>query len=637
MTCKYQLPRWATLHTPLSKQKEDDDEVDIEQDEIYLRGKAYHCLANVIDQTFQESQATLVEESFQVALSKLLQSVGEEQETEFIPSPSKKQKVMVAGTQQAATTVPETGSKVPHELEQFCIEPTTKKGPSSMPILVVHGPSHFPDRVQWLSRLVAGNKKQRPTTCNVWLPLDRSVEDWKHEVVRQVLKQVKKEDVPPCFQSRRFRRVSSVAEQLQEWARHTSEYKHITVFTELEKNNNYHFFLSIFLEWIIDLRALHGIPVSMVLLTAASDLPFDTTSAHIQIRHYVLPSSSQLLTAFWNRLMQSKKFPLVLPAAVEQELSVMFTQQNKSALDVVDRFKTWLAYFFCQKGSFLVVANTLHSERTRILWFITDAEARAATFRRGATRSSLLQWIDGLELRRRFACACRVQAIRNIVHSTKRNEPAIFSGATLRTPAPLATSTAFDDRIRKAILNSLMRVRRSAKQRMAGFCPQATGMNYVNATLCVLNQLIIFFGNHCKSADDCRLMSLFTFSSWENHVNELFGGIHLDNVQEILSPQPRQNVMKGILNQNPSLPADKFVPLVGQLLYLAIDRLSILRSEWFELYRASFDLPEDSREAQLNFSYAIGHLKACGIIRERNVPGRKDVRYEKMVVVWCNA
>jgi hypothetical protein len=637
------IPSWHRLVPPRAKKKpkkKRSEPLSLEEEESYLRTRSYHSLSRQIDRAVENSLQSLAAESFHEELGDLLDRVKPVQEVEATPSPSKPART--DSSQESATDTPP-----PAELHKlFSVEPSQSFPPSLLPVLVLSGPSSRLDRHGWINHFVRFNRKERPRSCTVWLLSSTPGLNvtWQEEVTRQCLMQ--EPNLPSALRSKQFLGKASLTDTLLEWARSTTNFDDITIFLEVEDESFYSSALQDFIHWTAERRAQHGLPFILILLgphTGRRQLELRSSSqgpVGLLVRHCILPSTVDVFDTLWEELWLEQKNPVAFPAQLLNHLGRMYREHSGSAIDVVIQIKMWLAHRLCQRWSFLLAVNVIPKERNRIRWFLVKAEARSLHPVHARSKKSLLQWIDELELMRRRGCiAMQVQQCLQRLRGA--SVPFLFLSA--RTP--LVLDVELDAKERKSVLSLLLRLRRQVKDGTSGYHfnlrNKSLGSGADREMTDIVNELIILCDNCYTCLDMDKCLARYK-DDWARHTRDVTGSstsAAVDSELAALDVQPRRHSMRGLLDglptSNPASPTN-LVHLVGNMFKLIQDRITVLQSEWFEVFRQTFALEASFAEALVLFGYGIYHLKLCGLLREKRVHGKNDVRYEKALLVWCS-
>ena len=622
-TKKKRLPKWAHLVSPrfLKRNTKRKEPLDLEEEEVYLRTRSFHKLSRLIDGAVHDSLESLAVQPFQEKLNHLLKETTFEENEEESDPPAKRPRTETNGDDGQG-----------NQLEaMFTVEPSSSSCPSLLPILLLHGPACEMDRQRMLHSLISANRRQKPRTCTVWLKNNPSPE----EVTRQCLSQ--ETDLPPAFQTKSFFDTASLTETLLEWARYTASFDHITVFLHMETDFN-STTVQDFVHWMALGRARHRLPLSFVLCTPHTGrrpLKLQSSSQGpigLLVRHYTLPSTASLLDAFWEQLWLKRLFPLFASTAVWNRLGFIFREQNASAVYLASQFKLWLAHQLCDTGSFFLAARTLSlNEQRRVLWFLTDTEAKDLV---GSSRfvssypihDSIKGWAEELE-RKRLRLCLGLQIMHTLRKLRGSTGPFLFlSGKT-----PSGFDVNVDDKDRKKIFALLLKLRQQdAPSSKVYFCSDRP--HYKRELVHLTNQIIVLL-DKCGTYSEMDRCLVNLQEEWFHHA----AGNETSSVAAALDVQPRRHAMRGLLEGLPVTDApSNLVTLVGNMLNLVQDRAAVYQTEWFDMFRQTFALERTRQEALLLFGYGIYHLKLCGLLRGRWIAIKKDTRYEKVMLVWCS-
>ena len=624
------LPKWARVVPPrFEKQLKSgmlSEPLSVAGEEAFLRTRSYHVLSRKIDYAVEASLATL-SASFHEELRDLLTQVEPEESETMEPSPAKR-----------ARSEKETTEDSPVEdflSATYRIDVCNRFNPLLLPMLVLQGPAHGLDRHDWMQHLVRSTKKKRPRSCTVWLHANWSLDfTWQEELTRQCLSQ--EPALSAVLRKRSFMAKASITDTLMEWAQSTLSFDDIVVFLEIE-DDFYSNHLQTFIGWAATRRALQGIPFALVLLGPHTGRrPLELRSyaqgpVGVLLRHLTLPSTAAVVDLFFERLWIKQDFPILFSAPIREHLGRVYREQNESAICVAMKLKLALAHIFCAKWSFLLAASCLPDERYRIKWFLIQQEPRKLIPGNSVTRASLQEWMDSFESKAR----CGRVALRILCSLLGNNRDTRFPLLFQLGNPQHGDTKPFESNEKTNVLSLLFSIRDQIDH---GSGPEnATVHLSVAEAVNAVNRLIVL-SDKCETFSDMHRCAGRYAHEW---VDLAFSwpGISVGSSSALasLDSQPRRHSVRGLLEAPSELSqSTNLVKLVGNMYRLIQDRVGIDRSEWFKLFRHTFALELNLNEALKHFGYGVYHLMLCGLLRERRLSHKNDIRYEKTLLVWCS-
>ncbi|GKY98132.1 hypothetical protein MPSEU_000771000 [Mayamaea pseudoterrestris] len=414
-----QLPSWAKLSRP---QRRVDDPLTLAEEEAYMRTKTYFESARLIDLTVNETLQQLLEttnilqEIKDLALRYVHDASGanggdekmnhEQQKT----SESLSQPINNQESNHPTSEDDDIWSR--YKLDSS--KPQSRFDPLLLPVLTLDGPTHSLDRYEWMRVLVQACKQQLLQTSVVWLqsfatvsghgntsnnlPLSRLTEELTRQCLWQEHERNQDQNLPPTLTQAQLRSCGNCSELLQQWARQTVHFHHgILVLVDAANAT------TSLLEWASEQRSLHGIPISIVLLSHSSAtmlssgsnlLYYLQTHSDCLVQRKSLPSSQNVLQQVWQALYVKHAFAYHLAdQPVLSAVTSAFNDKHGSFVHALMQVKATLADFFASyRGSALMVAATANTEPSsskpttttdmakRRKWFMLDANAKRYSF-----------------------------------------------------------------------------------------------------------------------------------------------------------------------------------------------------------------------------------------------------------------
>lgn len=672
MKCTVTLPKYATLIRPSFEKKLDQigcktEPLSLADEEAYLRTRAFQGLSRQMDQAMEEALVRTLNGSFHVALNQLLEQVTPQEddeparkrarvtseESERITTCGSLEVATDAGGDDAAkvTTKESTDRKSPSD--RFTLEPCTLFNPLLLPILFLEGPSYGVDRNNWMNHLVQTTRKQRQRSNVVWLRptpgLDLTLQE---ELLRQCL--TKEPHLSSKLRKKSFLERASVTDTLLEWASTTKAYDDIVVFLQFERGDDFYSdVLQDFCHWMAERRALEGLPLAVVSLgPQVGRRPLDLLSSTqgpvgTLVKRLSLPSSSEVLDAFWECLFLDREFPLAFPPTVLDSLHRIYKHVNGSAVHVVMKLKIVLAHIFCTKGSFVMTSRKSipEYERDHIQWFLINKEAKEVYLGSGnsaMTTRTLNDWIDLADGKRQLGIMA-LQVMHCLEQQNRPSTPTLFLDA--EKVSTLDQTMETKDKVR--LLKLLERFRRQLETHERSSEKRKAFTHQHNETKVAINRLIIFTDQCEKFRDMVKCVKSYIDEWTSNYFfpSDQSSFSATSTILEVLNTQPRQHAMRGLLifsdysqpaSDTSITQAPNLVKSVGRMYKLIQDRVAVLQSEWFSMFQQTFALEMTNEEALKAFAYGIYHLKVCGLLQEKRIHQKNDVRYERPLLVWCS-
>ena len=223
--------------------------------------------------------------------------------------------------------------------------------------------------------------------------------------------------------SRRFKHVS-YAERITEWAGLTEQFHSVVVLVE-DPESLPHRTYEAFLAAIAELRAVHGVPIGLVLASidhvggggsgggGGGGSGGGTLSrsalggiAGIDVRSFAVPPSDVVLDHLIRQLFISEEdLAVLLGAPLLRDIRASFLDNHRSVVEAAMQIKAALAHQLVQRGSFLSMAQIpafANAEWPRIAWFCVDKGARSFIMASSSSRDA--------DMSSRF-CASRIRTM----------------------------------------------------------------------------------------------------------------------------------------------------------------------------------------------------------------------------------
>ena len=665
------LPPWAQASSfSAVGQQSSSSVVSLEEEEVYLRTRAYHSVSHQIDDALQMAVDSNIKD-----LCSRLQAFFQK----CRPS-SSMYRSMHTETE-------------PSHSHRFAVEPPRHYKPSMLPLAILHSPPNLLDQRRLSTALTTCLKQQTTTerlaVCHLSQPVVLSTNHCGpllEEIIRQ------------CIQQDHFQLAKSVSQvdRLKSWAQSTRMFDELVVIVEGTEGLSTRL-LQDFVSLIASLRHDHGLVIQLILISST----FNTTTLHLQYdgNHVLtttmsLPSSQHLVNELWEQLLQTPT-TLLSPTTLSG-IQSSFQNHHASFVKTAILLKQALALQYATKGSALMMGMgdgallpKEEDETRRLAWFYLTQDGRKTLTgsKTTTTKESLLQRQDELDelqgtlhagmtaLRHLSSSSSTIEIVESLQH------PQLMKSMSMKLAKELLPKLSNKELLMKlgAIRESLLlpkkeaTVSSSVRTRIglsssSSIVPRSAALQTtINAT----NEMILLFVENndnnemIKQPETNHNPDLFQQNLWQAVEEWILGLLHMldtthqklqelsqqqqqqqqqqpndnDVVTDTILPQHRRRVASTLIEGNVVVAGSQEVQLttVPSILFRLMDgRVAIPRYDWFQLYKEwTNKLGDDNEEAWSLFALGVYQLIYVGLIRERRGgSNRAETVYEKAALVW---
>lgn len=681
---KHKLPAWAQASFLKDESK---SLVPLEEEEVYLRTRAYHALANELDDA--------VKSTIDIQISFLVVKL----QAFFRQSMPNN-----ANTSSGETL---TRNVSESSINAFIVEPPTQYIPSMLPFALLPGPTNLLDRRELSKSLTTSLANGNPRTAVCHLTTTTAATSTNHcgPLVEEIWRQcVEQEGIyhMPSYASKRKRRLSPTDHWLA-WANATTMFDDIIVV--LEEGYIVDRLLKDFLSLLSQLRAHHGLPIQCILVTSSGSdqssstlLECRSNNSNLLIQTFAMPSSEIIVEGLWEHILLTSNghFAKALPPAVLSSIRSSFQNHHASFVKTVALVKQAVALRYQCKATASASSTGIYKDDAdavkRLSWFCLDPWGRQIlTGTRGATKNTLVQ---RQERQRTLCCtlSCLMKALSKLllVDSVGNTNDTSTTPGTKSTSATnlildieesLHTPFSMKAMARRIIHklkeeNAVLTRLAFARTALVGEALSSSEDAALVIQVQKVNELIVLLGQH-YSAEDGKIVrsdskdkdntnekesvQRYLWQSVEEWIYELLQmletthaelnkspgraatSLHQDTVCQVLLPEHRRHIATALIGHESKSKTTKkdrdalLRAVPSELFRLMTNIVAIERYEWFDLYKdwIGFD-DSDKDEAWALFSVGVHQLIYVGLIREkrgvRRIAGQ--IFYEKAALVW---
>ena len=556
------LPRWATYVAP---KKRPDGQPSLEHQQHLLKTQMFHEMSLQMDSLVEDFHS---------------RNIDEQQQCENVP------KVSVA-EQKGGDGESAKKRKLNMEsfVERFQYSTKSLKDQPLLPVRIWSQESatlqNRLDRQSWIYHLVQKLKYVSDSVV-IWLQ-QREDDNGKEEVIRQLYLQ----HPPQVSLSRRQWENQSLTQMMKIWSA-SQKHKYTIHIVWDAQHGSLH---AHFQEWLVELIALHGIPIAL-------DLVQDT------INELMDPISS-------------------LPAATNVQYMKGKVRKQLGAKSWMNEF---LEFGLDRRNS------THHHSAQPLLRFLLECHQQ------NAVNESLHELVPLLlKWKRMYALhlaplSCRQQGwslVHHGLHELRAPDDVLLR---LRYVQLLTKRNAGENQgagqllaLRLQFFLDCLRVDNEsgnspwAQMRLNVLRQMVQMKNSSNSVQ--WNELVILL-DHCTAIDE-----------FEAVLKERFGDLASEKHDAIV--QLRRPVVEGLIQYHPSTTDPPLVKAPAILYQTLLHRIAISRLEWFRQFIVqSGSDDEDMGTMAKSFQYGINHLRIMGLIKE-NRRG-SDISYEKVTLIFCS-
>lgn len=606
----------------------------VEQEEAYLRTRAYQSMENFID--------NVVEETVKDTISDIVINLQELFSMREAPSRKRSKLGIRNGTENGLqdTDCDESvhffgtsSSTLQHDAIQL-----------QLPVAIMIAPASILDRHELFQFMVNSYRSQQhfldasPAIC--WIDnLGEAVSnryDWA-PLLNEILLQCIHQEPNPLVYGKLMKRHDA----LLKWARKTTEFDSIMLFLEHIDGIPT---LQGFLHHLAELRAVHGLPIHVVILAPCGNLQLrsSTQSIHgISLTHFSLPTSEEWMTQVWTKVSKE----LWASASTMRFIRASFSNHHQSLVRSVMMLKVAVAHSMLKPGSFVVATHSstkfAKQESNRLDWFEVDPQARMVC---GYEMSRLeLRNKANVTQNKRSEERMLYQVLQSLAQPQSSFEAiadveescwGLFRDHGKWISAALSPCTS-----PAKLLQRIAFAMKSIHQDTAGSTLQKTFGRRLEASMLLLYEDIEKCDNVSKAAildleiiihDMCQRVAILR--------KEVQHGYRLDldtSSSDALSPQVRSVIATHLMTLN-HVTAGTLLKSATQLLEMMKDTMAISRNTLFDLFKKSYDETTSHKEIWQFFALGLYHLIHVGLVREKKTNGRFEHIYEKAAVVWCS-
>lgn len=646
------LPSWATVWKENDRVKETSRRKDtqnghdygskqipvpsltVEQEEAYLRTRAYQYMETVID--------NVVQEAVKDTISDIVINLQEFFSMQEVPSRKRNKRGNGNGTEIGIDS-----TEFDEENDFFGISHSSHEHDASqlhLPVAILNGPASILDRHELFQYMVDSYRTQEknldvsPAIC--WLAnLGEAVSnryDWA-PLLYEILQQCIHQESNPLAYSKLTKRHDA----LLKWARKTTEFDSIILFLEHIEGMPT---LQGFLHHLAELRTVHGLPIHVILLAPSGNLQLRSSTQSqngLSLAHFSLPTSDEWMTQVWTKVSKE----LWVSPSTMRFIRASFSNHHQSLVRSVMMLKVAVAHSMLKPGSFVAASHSCSEfakqESYRLDWFEVDPHAKMVCGNY-VSRPELRNEANEIQNKRKeVMMLCRVLLIL-LQLQTSFDAIADMDESCwglFRDHGKWISSALNECKSSTKLLQRLVLAMESMHQNPTGLTTQQTFRRRLEATILLLYEDMEECDNVSKAAiRDVEFIIHDMFQRVALLRKEVQHGFRLDfdaSTNDTLSPQVRSAIATQLMNPD-HMPAGALLESAAQLFDLMKDAMAISRYVLFDLFKKSYGETKSHQETWQVFALGVYHLILVGLIREKRTNGRFEIVYEKAAVVWCS-
>ena len=620
------IPSWASIRKEGDGKKGhskrtnvNQEGLTLEQEEAYLRTRAYQSIASMIDNA--------VEMTLKEKLSKVVTSLQTFFSNHDVSSLRCNQPNRVAihdhiGTNGNLSSYP--------------------SDPYQIPVAILNGPSSILDRQEIMGFLVDTFRTQKdvdtsPAICRI-SNLGQAVAGRNdcapllHEILMQCIHQ---ESEPIAFYKLLKRQ-----DALLKWARKTNEFDSIVVFLELVERMPA---LQGFLHHLSELRAIHGLPIYIVLFSPSQCLPLRSSTqgpSGLSLAFFSLLPSDEWMALVWSIVSNE----LWVSPSTMRSIRASFSNQHQSLVKSILMLKAAVAHALLQPGSFAIATHScpqfVKQELDRISWFRIDPQAKALF-------DSAVQFQETLEQAVEIRNKREEQRILGQVLHRMLNTKQSFNAMAIMDEACWGIFHDNGHFIKSELAECTTKeLLKRIGLAMDGLNHDLTISTKLDNYIDRFENMTIFLHNEFKEEESVSKHALLDLEILIHDIcqqvallrKELQSGLPFNGdvrTTDAILPELRAVVATQLLSPD-QISADSLLESATQLYDLMKDSIAISRNDLFVLFRENYGIERDNEELWPLFCLGIYNLIHLGFIREKRASGKFDSIYEKVAVVWCS-
>lgn len=607
----------------------------MEEEELYLRARAYHTVSKQIDDALQGAIEASVEKVTTGLFAWFRKSRPDSlHEPVTVPALPPCSTVPVQSD-------PNANNKNHNNNNPFVTEPPTHYRPTMLPLVVLVSPPNLLDQTYLSNSLVANLKKSRTrfAVCH----LSRPKVNTKHfgPLIQDIVEQCLAQD---DFLLKSNRNLISQVDRLRQWATHTYLFDELLIIVQGTEGLSSRL-LQDFIYCLESLRQ-EGLALHLVLVSS-SRLPL--YEGNLLVHTLSFPSSNDIVQEFWQRL------PTTLSPAILSCIQSSFQNHHASFMKALVLLKQAVALQFSQPEA-LVGAPSLDDDAARRLaWFYLTDDGRKTILKHAeaTSREVLLAKFE--------ECNELQQTVHSGMQAIRHLSPSVVDVVQSLQHAQLEKSMAIQltEGLRKlsntdllhklgAIRSSLMeqRVETSNIRKLLGLSGSVTKSSALKTVINSTNEVIILVACFInENAETLVHSERFQDDLWQvvhawvcdillmlNAARQAMEKMQtIPDVIDCLMPQHRRQIAAAVVNP---LVTDRILQVPSILFHLIADRVAIPQQDWFQLYKEWTKQGDNDDENWLLFSLGIYQLTYVGLIREKRGGSRALTVYEKAALVW---